>query len=616
MGGADLLSAAEDAESPSIAGAEPSKGTSGAASIRKHKRDDAQQASSKTKTMYLCHPKEKFACAILVGIIVIVRSFSFWKGLLVPPVAPLGSEGIEDTFKHAADMSDVNDAVNFFCRKDLDILCRREDRESACTSAFGPLLAGLLWGENSHPSCDVEPNDDFVWDMLSVKDEDRTKLKESLEYRIPLNFRSDDSLQFHSKYTKYDDTAHFVDHESQRKKDSPMINNPARLSERALPFQGNDISDYATHWLSYMFVLSFQKIRDRIAIIHGYKPRKIYTNRVWEPADRMIGLYIRILVHHFAKDRKYGTHISFSDATAKSVTTRVWIPEDLFLVMRWAVRFCDRHRDMFQPAEPELYDDFISRSMMVINQTQRAFGPGQYWTISSSSELEHRCRFKYAFRHPTTNEMAYHYSSAMAMTSVVSITSSCQNATAAALMRRRSFGEEQEFEPFEHTFAFVPFIAFFIRLLMLYGAKKRRFKKLESARRRLRLELEDPFLRRTLERKVEMNLSEQEREPFLTKLSRISQTPPAKGVDDGAESSATWNSERLASKRIHRDVRRFRIHILLFLVFASILYTCLMVGGIRAWDRYLEIVLLSLLFFGAPYVIEFDGAVGPPATEG
>jgi len=108
---------------------------------------------------------------------------------------------------------------------------------------------------------------------------------------------------------------------------------------------------------------------------------------------------------------------------------------------------------------------------------------------------------------------------------------------------------------------------------------------MERGRRRLEQELNDPFLRDSLERKA-AKLPEDQRRDLIARLE-------ARVLD--------WDSKEAATKILRRYTRYFRLTVLFTIAVITVLYLLLHLIGCSSLPKYLEIVAMSTAMLTASY---------------
>lgn len=135
----------------------------------------------------------------------------------------------------------------------------------------------------------------------------------------------------------------------------------------------------------------------------------------------------------------------------------------------------------------------------------------------------------------------------------------------------------------------VNFVACFV--LLNLGTARRRFEKqLDRSRNKLEQELNDPFLRQSLEHKAR-SLPEEDRDKLISRLE-------AKLV--------AWDSKDGALKILRRHIRRFRLMLLFTVTLTTISYGFLHFFQVSSMPRYLETIAMSFAMLSATYWIQID----------
>jgi hypothetical protein len=275
-----------------------------------------------------------------------------------------------------------------------------------------------------------------------------------------------------------------------------------------------------------------------------------------------------------------------SKAMGRGVTTRAWTRDELKELYRRTVQLASADSVGDKP----IYK-FILRVSEAIEELE---------TLTSSSWAGHTPNISTGsleIRTHTDIKQAYHifyqeyqeiclYPHYAAGTL---ITNNCAQAMEAAPAKLRELEMEEEgFAAFTHTFSFGGNYLCFLLLIAFFSQRQRMEKRVEKGRRRLEQELNDPLLRRVLEKRAAAVLPEEQIAGFVSKLDN---------------KAAALDSRGAALKLVRRQVRKFRFFVLFNLLLTTLVDVFLWAFHVTSIARYLETTILSILVLTASYAV-------------
>jgi hypothetical protein len=154
-------------------------------------------------------------------------------------------------------------------------------------------------------------------------------------------------------------------------------------------------------------------------------------------------------------------------------------------------------------------------------------------------------------------------------------------------LRELELEEGGDFALLTHSFSLFGNLLCFIILLAFFSQRQRMEKRMEKGRRRLQQELNDPFLRQVLEKKVAA-LPENQRAGFTSRLE---------------SKAAAWDAQAGALKLVRRQVRIFRFIVLFNLLLTTLVDVFLWTFHVTSVATYLENAILSILVLTASYTV-------------
>jgi hypothetical protein len=303
-----------------------------------------------------------------------------------------------------------------------------------------------------------------------------------------------------------------------------------------------------------------------------------------EEKDRIIRWVLANVVDFFASDG--ADHESKS--MGRGVTTRAWTRDELKELYRWNVQYMHMHAD--KNVLP-IYKKFLLRVSDAIEELE---------TLTLSSWAGHTTSntISLDIRTHTDNKQAYpifyeesqgvclypHYAAGTL------ITNNCAQAMEVAPAKFRELEKEEKglFATLTHAISFGGNLLCFLLLIPLFSQRQRIEKRVEKVRRQLEQELNDPFLRRLLEKKAAAGLPEEQIAGFVSKLDN---------------KAATLDSRGPALELMRRGVRNFRFFVLFNLLLTTLVDVFLWAFHVTSIARYLETTILSILVLTATYAV-------------
>jgi hypothetical protein len=309
-----------------------------------------------------------------------------------------------------------------------------------------------------------------------------------------------------------------------------------------------------------------------------------------EEQDRIIRWVLTNVVDFFASDGPGADHGS-SEAMRRQVTPRAWTRDELKELYRWTVQYKHAHKNVGLSADRAelLYNKFLPRVSEAIEELEELASPsGAGHTLNTSSlELRTHTDIKqpYHIFYEEYQEVCLypHYAAGTL------ITNNCASAMEAAAGKLRELEMEEEgFAAFTHTFSFGGNLLCLLILIAFFSQRQRMEKRVEKGRRRLEQELNDPLLRRVLEKRAAASLPEEQIMGFISKLDK---------------KAADMDSQATALKLVRRQVRAFRFILLFNLLLTTLVDVFLWAFHVTSIARYLETTILSILVLTASYAL-------------
>ena len=295
--------------------------------------------------------------------------------------------------------------------------------------------------------------------------------------------------------------------------------------------------------------------------------------------DRMVRWLLTSFVDFFASDGA-GRR---SKAMRRGITTRAWTRDELKELYRWSVQYKHSHKNVRLSAIE--IEAFHKKFLPRVSEAIEELGTQQTSSLAgnTSKRLEIHVDIKQAYHifDEGYHEVCLypHYAAGNL------ITNNCAQAmdAAPAKLRELELEENADFALLTRTYAFCGNFLCFLMLIVFFSQRQRMEKRMEKGRRRLELELNDPFLRQVLEKKAAA-LPEDQRAGFTSRLeSKV----------------AAWDSQGAALKLVRRNVRKLR-----FIVLFHLLLTTLVAVFLSAFHvTYLESAMLSMLVLTASYAV-------------
>lgn len=182
------------------------------------------------------------------------------------------------------------------------------------------------------------------------------------------------------------------------------------------------------------------------------------------------------------------------------------------------------------------------------------------------------------------------------------ITKTCAQAmhAAPAKLQELQLEEGGDFALLTHIFSFGGNFVCFLLLIAFFSQRQRMEKRMEKGRRRLEQELNDPFLRQVLEKKVAA-LPEELRAGFTSKLE---------------SKAAAWDAPGAALQLVRGQVRIFRFIVLFNFFLTTLADVLLWTFHVTSVARYLENAILSILVLTASYALPLADPTSDKSTVG
>jgi hypothetical protein len=319
--------------------------------------------------------------------------------------------------------------------------------------------------------------------------------------------------------------------------------------------------------------LNFQERQLVRLILYSYmlmwtKAKLYFSNS--QDEERMINYYSLYILDLFGSPRAF----------ISGITDEKWSREQVVSFMRVAVDMAQQENMKSHIADQDFYDHHIPLIVKVMKFINYNVQLGNYKglvTIRYGAPYQkYECQL---FPLESTSHcINFHYQDGLL------ISNQCNHAVNVARNKILELEHESggDFFFVTHMYAFGINFTCCLVLLRLFNSKKRLEKKMDEGKRRLENELNDPFLRQSLERKAEQ-LPPDQREHFIARLEA---------------KVARWDSKAAALYRLRHHVRKFRYFVLFCIVFTTIMHRFLYADQV-----YMETLFLSVLMLVLSYAI-------------
>ncbi|KAG7339493.1 hypothetical protein IV203_034489 [Nitzschia inconspicua] len=542
-----------------------------------------------SSSLILC--QEEWIVGVLVMVLLVyLRSVHYQQG------SWLGMDDWnENVFRDDWNIEEISSMLQSYCAVDLEILCANQGEYyrmgDGCQSSYGPFLTRKL---NIYPTLDSNKLEGWSRDVV---------LHEQGYY-------SDRS----------DATDSSAPDELLHKCALPLImqtNGWADLVAKGYPsVTKSDLEVYIQNKTLLLDVDTMHVARAILMVISSIKPNQHYscshpTNRRWisgsgndydlmfatdEEKEALYEFYLKEMLDVFATEK----------AAQQRLVSRTWTVTE-FLDIAWAAsKLLPYHegsvllhlrKAIAKIIAQQAVQEKESFSQRQLEQSADVFTPDNgptRGTVSSTMHLQEvlpsEQYVKHEFHLFPCNDMVdkcmYSYYESQTM-----VTEICPKRMIQAQSRVR----ELEFCPLSQDFIFYIHSSFlFINIawiLMLFqGCSIRNLYKqnLEKKRRQLEQELNDPFLRGSLEQKA-CKLSESERIQFIAALERKVQH---------------WDTSAGAAKHAKRWLRQLR-SMMLFVILLNVCFGLLLIKWqVESRAQFLESVFVGVLMWTLSYAIK------------